>query len=70
MSDAWVTSGFSVLAVTISSVISWVIARQAKAQISEVHLIVNNQRTEMMNQIDAQKTEISDLRARIDDLIK
>ena len=70
MSDAWVTSGFSVLAVTISSVISWVIARQAKAQISEVHLIVNNQRTEMMNQIDVQKTEISDLRARIDDLIK
>ncbi len=70
MSDSAIHDFGLLAAIVISALIAWLRSLGAEKQISEIHVIVNNQRSEMVAKIDAQRQEILDLRARIDDLKK
>ncbi len=56
---ALITAAGPIIATVVSTLIGWVVSRRAKAQIQEVHTIVNSQRGEMMAEIDRLKAEIN-----------
>lgn len=63
LSSALVNGAAPTLAVIVSAGIAWFRGRRAEKQVAEVHLIVNNQRTEMMAQIDSLTKDVARLTA-------
>ena len=57
---AIITGAGPVLAVLVSAFVSAWAARQAAKKIHEIHVIVNNQRSEMMKEIDDLKARLAD----------
>ena len=57
---AIITGAGPVLAVLVSAFVSAWTARAAAKKVNEIHVIVNNQRSEMMKEIDDLKARLSD----------
>ena len=60
---ALIMSAGPILATAIAAVLSSVMQSKIKHTAEEIHVIVNNQRTEMMREIDNLKAELAGLRS-------